>query len=57
MSLLDGLRKGFGYVLLAMGVSRPQTKPLRSPAQPSPAPPSEPQPPVEKPSAPPDPHP
>jgi hypothetical protein len=27
MSLLDTLRKGFGYVLLSMGVSRPAPKP------------------------------
>jgi hypothetical protein len=27
MSLLDLLRKGFGYVLLSMGVSRPAQKP------------------------------
>ncbi len=27
MSMLDWLRKGFGYVLLTMGVSRPGTKP------------------------------
>lgn len=31
MSLLDLLRKGFGYVLLSMGVSRPQPKPKASP--------------------------
>jgi hypothetical protein len=31
MSLLDLLRKGFGYVLLTMGVSRPQPKPKASP--------------------------
>jgi hypothetical protein len=27
MSLVDWLRKGFGYVLLSMGVSRPAPKP------------------------------
>ena len=27
MSVLDLLRKGFGYVLLSMGVSRPAPKP------------------------------
>jgi len=27
MSLVDWLRKGFGYVLLSMGVSRPPPKP------------------------------
>jgi len=27
MSLMDWLRKGFGYVLLSMGVSRPAPKP------------------------------
>ena len=27
MKLLDLLRKGFGYVLLTMGVSRPTPKP------------------------------
>lgn len=27
MKLLDLLRKGFGYVLLTMGVSRPAPKP------------------------------
>jgi hypothetical protein len=27
MSVLDLLRKGFGYVLLSMGVSRPTQKP------------------------------
>jgi hypothetical protein len=31
MSVLDLLRKGFGYVLLSMGVSRPQPKPKLSP--------------------------
>jgi hypothetical protein len=31
MSVLDLLRKGFGYVLLSMGVSRPQPKPKPSP--------------------------
>jgi hypothetical protein len=30
MSVLDLLRKGFGYVLLSMGVSRPQPKPKPS---------------------------
>jgi hypothetical protein len=27
MSLLDALKKGFGFVLLSMGVSRPTPKP------------------------------
>ncbi len=27
MSVIDLLRKGFGYVLLSMGVSRPAQKP------------------------------
>jgi hypothetical protein len=27
MSLLDSLRKGFGYFLLSMGISRPTRKP------------------------------
>ena len=31
MSLLDTLRKGFGYVLLSMGVSRPAPKPKSPP--------------------------
>jgi hypothetical protein len=31
MSVLDLLRKGFGYVLLSMGVSRPQSKPTSAP--------------------------
>lgn len=32
MSLLDTLRKGFGYLLLSMGVSRPGAKPQPRPA-------------------------
>jgi hypothetical protein len=32
MSLLDLLRKGFGYFLLSMGVSRPAPKPATKPA-------------------------
>ena len=35
MKVLDLLRKGFGYVLLSMGVSRPAPKPK---AEPKPAP-------------------
>ena len=35
MSLLEALRKGFGYVLLSMGVSRPQEKPKSSAQKPS----------------------
>jgi hypothetical protein len=31
MSVLDLLRKGFGYVLLSMGVSRPAPKPKPEP--------------------------
>ena len=31
MSVLDLLRKGFGYVLLSMGVSRPAPKPKPQP--------------------------
>ena len=34
MSVLDWLRKGFGYVLLSMGVSRPESRPTPS-AKPS----------------------
>jgi hypothetical protein len=34
MSVLDWLRKGFGYVLLSMGVSRPAPRPT-PPAKPS----------------------
>jgi hypothetical protein len=34
MSLLDPLRKAFGYVLLSMGVSRPAPK--GAPAKPAP---------------------
>jgi hypothetical protein len=34
MSVLDWLRKGFGYVLLSMGVSRPEPRPTPS-AKPS----------------------
>jgi hypothetical protein len=32
MGLLDQLKKGFGYVLLSMGVSRPKPKPAQKPA-------------------------
>jgi hypothetical protein len=34
MSMMDLLRKGFGYVLLSMGVSRPRpkTEPAAKPA-------------------------
>jgi hypothetical protein len=45
MSVLDYLRKGFGYVLLSMGVSRPQQKPeppKREPPKPEPPPPQSP---------------
>ena len=31
MSFFDLLRKGFGYVLLSMGVSRPKAKPMPHP--------------------------
>jgi hypothetical protein len=31
MGILDLLRKGFGYVLLSMGVSRPAPKPKPEP--------------------------
>jgi hypothetical protein len=31
MSLLDSLRKGFGYFLMAMGVSRPTRKTTSAP--------------------------
>ncbi len=31
MSVLDHLKKGFGYVLLSMGVSRPKPKPAEKP--------------------------
>jgi hypothetical protein len=37
MSVLDFFRKGFGYVLLSMGVSRPPEK-QKSPGQESPQP-------------------
>ena len=33
MSFVDWLRKGFGYVLLSMGVSRPAAKPVPRPRQ------------------------
>jgi hypothetical protein len=33
MSLLDLLKKGFGYVLLSMGVSRPEPKSKPAPKQ------------------------
>lgn len=32
MSVLDLLRKGFGFLLLSMGVSRPAPKPGAKPA-------------------------
>jgi hypothetical protein len=32
MKLIELLRKGFGYVLMSMGVSRPGTKPAAKPA-------------------------
>jgi hypothetical protein len=32
MSFIEMLKKGFGYVLLSMGVSRPQPKPQWPPA-------------------------
>lgn len=32
MSLLDTLRKGFGYFLLSLGISRPAKKPRPKPA-------------------------
>lgn len=41
MSVFDWLRKGFGYVLLTMGVSRPtpKSRPSTSPAaEPAPKP-------------------
>ena len=41
MSLLDVLRKGFGYVLLSMGVSRPAPK---AAPKPKPAPKTDPEP-------------
>jgi hypothetical protein len=45
MGVLDVLRKGFGYVLLSMGVSRPQPKPKPSPeSKPETAPKSGPKP-------------
>jgi hypothetical protein len=31
MSIMNWLRKGFGYVLLSMGVSRPAPKPMPKP--------------------------
>lgn len=31
MGLLDQLKKGFGYFLLSMGVSRPKPKPAEKP--------------------------
>ena len=36
MSVLDLVRKGFGYMLMSMGVSRPSA--TRKPAPPKPAP-------------------
>ncbi len=42
MSVIDLLRKGFGYVLLSMGVSRPAARPKsKSEAKPAPDPKSE----------------
>lgn len=38
MSLADLLRKGFGYVLLSFGVSRPKPKPKPAPDKPAPKP-------------------
>jgi len=32
MSLLDALRKGFGFLLMSMGVSSPTKKPAPKPA-------------------------
>lgn len=43
MKLLDLLRKGFGYVLMSMGVSRPGTRPAPA-AKPTPTPPPIPKP-------------
>jgi hypothetical protein len=40
MSFLDTLRKGLGFVMMSMGVSRPVKKP-RPVAKPAPAPPKE----------------
>lgn len=37
MKLLELLRKGFGYVLMSMGVSRPGTQPKATP-KPAPKP-------------------
>ena len=37
MKIVDIIRKGFGFVLLSMGVSRPAAKP-RSSAKPAPKP-------------------
>jgi hypothetical protein len=31
MSMLDLLKKGFGYVLMSMGVSSPTRKPVQKP--------------------------
>jgi len=38
MSLLDLLRKGFGYVLMTMGVSSPASTKKKPPSQPAPKP-------------------
>ncbi|HVC46900.1 MAG TPA: hypothetical protein VND90_06605 [Terracidiphilus sp.] len=38
MSLLDSLRKGFGFFLMSLGVSAPKKKP--TPQQPPPSKPS-----------------
>jgi hypothetical protein len=32
MSMLDSLRKGFGFFLMSMGVSSPAKKPAQKPA-------------------------
>ncbi len=37
MNIMDWLRKGFGYVLLSMGVSRPATR-QKPEAKPAPKP-------------------
>jgi hypothetical protein len=50
MSVIDLLRKGFGYVLLSMGVSRPAAKALSRPRQESKAAPNSDAEPTPKPS-------
>jgi hypothetical protein len=40
MSVLDTLRKGLGFVMMSMGVSRPVKKPRPAP-KPAPAPPKD----------------